>query len=127
MAPLIRPGDRLVVRWMETATAPRAGDVVVRRCDDGLFVAHRVLRAAPCQVVSKGDASIYEEKWDFQELWGVAQGLETASGRSIDLGGALQRTVFRVLSLAHGVLPPLLRKFPRALMWAAACVVRGRQ
>ena len=67
MAPSSAPGQAGCMMDGNRHRAP-AGDVVVRRRDDGLAVAHRVLRAAPCQVVSKG-IKYLRRKWDFQELW----------------------------------------------------------
>ncbi len=91
MLPLIRPGDRLLVRFGETAV--RRGEVIVFR-HDGLIVAHRVVGSRQLdgehRLIAKGDNEPRAtEDVRPADLLGVVRAADRGSGRlsSRGLGG----------------------------------------
>ena len=88
MLPLIRPGDRLLVRFGETAV--RRGDVIVFR-HDGLIVAHRVVgsrqRDGERRLIAKGDNEPRAtEDVRPADLLGVVRAVDRGSGRRLVAG-----------------------------------------
>jgi hypothetical protein len=104
MLPLIRPGDRLLVRFGETAA--RRGDVIVFR-HDGLIVAHRVVggrqRDGERQLIAKGDNEPKAtEDVRPADLLGVVRAVDRGSGRvsSRGLGGVTGGVTARISRVA---------------------------
>jgi len=98
MAPLLRPGDVVVVRLGQVR--PRLGDLVVRRQSDALVV-HRVIKLAGRQVITKGDATIFPDPPATPaELLGVVTSIEGTS--TLDLTRGAWRMLNPALALYSG-------------------------
>jgi Peptidase S24-like len=100
MLPLIRPGDRLLVRFGETAV--RRGEVIVFR-HGGLIVAHRVVgsrhRDGERRLIAKGDNEPRAtEDVRPADLLGVVRAVDRGSGRvsSRGLGGVTGAVTARI-------------------------------
>jgi hypothetical protein len=107
MLPLIRPGDRLLVRFGETAA--RRGDVIVFR-HEGLIVAHRVVgsreRDGQRRILAKGDNEPRAtEDVGPADLLGVVRAVDRGSGRLSSRGlGGVSGGVTAHLSRSSGSL-----------------------
>jgi Peptidase S24-like len=100
MLPLIRPGDRLLVRFGESAV--RRGEVIVFR-HDGMIVAHRVVgsrqRDNEHVLIAKGDNEPRAtEDVRPADLLGIVRAVDRGSGRvsSRGLGGVTGGVTARI-------------------------------
>ena len=132
MLPLIRPGDRLLVRFGETEV--HRGDVIVFRYD-GLIVAHRVVvsrdRDGQRHLIAKGDNEARAtEDVRPADLLGVVRGVDRGSGRtsSRGLAGVTAGVTARLSRIGGSLARASARRsspFTRFPIAGAAFVVRA--
>lgn len=100
MAPLLRPGDVIIVRL--GGLQPRLGDVVVRRQDDALVV-HRVVKVTGEHILTKGDATLsLDPPATPDDVLGIVTGIEGTSRLDLSHG------VWRALNPALAVYSRLV-------------------
>ncbi len=93
MAPLIQPGDRLLVAFGERPE--HTGQVILWQVD-GTFVAHRLVAhrlvadgrgGATVRLIAKGDAEAFPDRWiAASDVFGVVHKVRHSDGRVISRG-----------------------------------------
>lgn len=97
MSPLIRPGDQLCLRPLASTDA-RPGMIIAFQRDGDLIV-HRLLRATPAGLVTKGDALVdADAPVSTGEIVARVAAIRSPAGRLIDLDRAPWPRIGRVLA-----------------------------